>query len=86
MFNRILVKVLLALAVLMLMIQVVPYGRNHSNPPARTEPDGIALKPENSLDVRASTAIATRPCGRDTPRSRRCHGSYSTTWMKAEKS
>ena len=38
MVSRIAVKVLLALAVLMLMIQVVPYGRNHSNPPGRTEP------------------------------------------------
>ena len=36
--NRIAAKVLLAVAVLMLMIQAVPYGRNHSNPQGRTEP------------------------------------------------
>jgi mono/diheme cytochrome c family protein len=39
MFTRRLVwKGLLVAAVLMVVIQVVPYGRTHSNPSARTEP------------------------------------------------
>jgi hypothetical protein len=36
--TRIFTKVLLAVAVLMVMIQIVPYGRHHSNPPGRSEP------------------------------------------------
>jgi mono/diheme cytochrome c family protein len=36
--RRLIGKVLVAVAALMLLIQSAPYGRNHTNPPGRSEP------------------------------------------------
>jgi mono/diheme cytochrome c family protein len=54
MFNRgIFKKALLGIAVLVLAIQIVPYGRNHSNPPGRNEP---------AWDRPETRALAQRAC------------------------
>jgi cytochrome c551/c552 len=54
MFNRgIFKKALLGIAVLVLAIQIVPYGRNHSNPPGRNEP---------AWDRPETKALAQRAC------------------------
>lgn len=53
MLNRILKKALLGIAVVVLVIQLVPYGRNHSNPPGRTEP---------AWDRPETRALARRAC------------------------
>lgn len=36
--KRLFKKAILTVLVLLVLIQLVPYGRNHSNPPGRTEP------------------------------------------------
>jgi mono/diheme cytochrome c family protein len=51
--HRILTKALLAVVVLILVIQVVPYGRNHSNPPVQSEP---------AWDPPETRALARRAC------------------------
>jgi hypothetical protein len=51
--KRILVRTLLALAALFVLIQLVPYGRAHENPPVRQEP------PWDSSETRA---LAVRAC------------------------
>jgi cytochrome c551/c552 len=54
MFNRgIFKKALLGIAILVLAIQIVPYGRNHSNPPGRNEP---------AWDHPETRALARRAC------------------------
>jgi mono/diheme cytochrome c family protein len=54
MFKKgILTKALLGVAVLMLAIQLVPYGRNHSNPAGRNEP---------AWDRLETGALARRAC------------------------
>lgn len=51
--KRLLVRLLLMLAVVFLLIQVVPYGRNHENPAVRQEP---------KWDSPATRALAQRAC------------------------
>jgi mono/diheme cytochrome c family protein len=51
--RKIFTKAVLAVAVLILAIQVVPYGRNHSNPPVQNEP------PWDGAETRA---LARRAC------------------------
>ena len=46
-------KALLAVAVLVVIIQLVPYGHNHSSPPARNEP---------AWDQPETRALARRAC------------------------
>jgi mono/diheme cytochrome c family protein len=46
-------KALLAVAVVLVVIQLVPYGRNHSNPAARNEP---------AWDRPETRALARRAC------------------------
>jgi hypothetical protein len=64
MVRRVLRWMLVGTAVLFLAIQVVPYGRRHTNPLVRVEPrwDSPATR---VLAVRAcsSTVTATRPSG-----------------------
>jgi hypothetical protein len=50
--QRVLVRVLLGLAGLLVLIQLVPYGRDHDNPPVRQEPAWDSPK-TRELAVRA---------------------------------
>ena len=52
--RKIIVWVLLAFVLIVLIIQVVPYGRDHSNPPVRTEP---AWDTENTRDLAKSACF-----------------------------
>jgi heme-binding protein len=51
--RKIFTKALFAVVVLILVIQVVPYGRNHSNPPVQSEPP---------WDRPETRALARRAC------------------------
>jgi len=51
--KRLLVRLLLMLVVVFLLIQIVPYGRAHENPPVRQEP---------KWDSPATRALAQRAC------------------------
>ena len=51
--KRIIRLVVLSLAVLFVLIQFVPYGRNHTNPPGRVEP---------AWDSPQTRALAARAC------------------------
>jgi mono/diheme cytochrome c family protein len=53
MLKGILKKALLGVAILLLVIQLVPYGRNHSNPAGRSEP---------AWDRPETRALARRAC------------------------
>ena len=66
------------------LIQLVPYGRDHTNPPVTAEPSvGQSAHAEAARSRRASTVTATRRCGRGTRTSRRRRGSCSATSTKA---
>lgn len=50
---RIAVRILLSLVVLLLLVQAIPYGREHVNPPVRREP---------SWNTPETRALAQRAC------------------------
>jgi hypothetical protein len=70
-----------------LVIQLVPYGRDHTNPPVLGEPTWDAAgNAARSPSRPVSTATATRPSGLPTLASHLARGSCSTTSMKGERS
>jgi hypothetical protein len=67
----------------LLAMQLVPYGRDHTNPPLRSEPPWDSPATRDLARQASSTATATRRSGPPTRASRQCRGSSSTTWTKA---
>ena len=61
-WRRVLVRALLAAAVLFVVIQLVPYGRSHSNPPVTAEP---------AWNTQGTRVLFSRACGD-------CHSNLTT--------
>jgi hypothetical protein len=60
-----------------ILIQVIPYGRTHTNPSNTGDLRGIRRPLRHFSAAPALTAIVTKPCGLGIPTSRRYPGSSS---------